>query len=152
METYRPARRSNGCLWGCLGVALVLVAPLLLAWGYGAWFFYTGFRESPLMRTAIEMARRDGLAQQALGSGISVTGVSSNMFAFVPGAGARNHYVLQLAGSKGLGSLEVTAHSEGPDSKIDSMILTGPDGRRYDLLRDTALPGKSGTPPAGDTI
>jgi hypothetical protein len=146
--TYRPRRRSNGCLWGCLGVALVVLAPLLFAWGYGAWFFYTGFRESPLMRTAIEMARRDGLAQQALGPDITVTEIESNMFAFIPGIGARNRYVLQLAGSKGFGTLDVTAHAEGAQSKIDAMILTGPNGRRYDLLHDTTLPGG----PPDDTI
>ncbi|HEX2759641.1 MAG TPA: hypothetical protein VHM27_03965, partial [Rhizomicrobium sp.] len=60
------------------------------------------------------------------------------------------HYVLQLAGSKGLGSLDVSAHSEGAQSKIDGMILTGPDGRRYDLLRHTALP--AGNPSPDDTI
>ena len=41
-----------------------------------------------------------------------------------------------------------TAHAEGAQSKIDAMILTGPNGRRYDLLHDTTLPGG----PPDDTI
>ena len=109
---------------------------------------YTGFRENPLMRTAIEMAQRDGLAQQVLGGDVAVEGVTSNMFAFMPGVGARNAYELQLSGPKGRGTLAVTASGQGAKSKIDSMILTGPDGRRYDLLHDTALPGG----PPDDTI
>jgi hypothetical protein len=32
------------------------------------------------------------------------------------------------------------------------MILTGPDGRRYDLLTDTPLPGNGTTPKLEDTI
>jgi hypothetical protein len=141
IRIYRPQRRSNGCLWGCLGLAAIVLVPLLFAWGYSAWIFYHGFRENPLMRTAIEMARRDGMAQQVLGPDITLVGVSENIFAFVPGLGTRNGYALELSGAHGQGRLEVTAHSERGASKIDNMILTGPNGRRYDLLHHTTLPG-----------
>lgn len=147
IQPHRPSS-SRGCLWGCLGVAVIVLAPLLFAWGYGAWVVYTGFRENPVMRAAIEMTQRDGLAQQALGQGIIVTGVASNIFTFMPGMGVRNGYALELSGSKGSGTLAVTSHGRGSQAKIDSMILTGPDGRRYDLLSDTVLPGG----PPDDTI
>src|SRR5689334_10756180 len=108
MREIRSERRSNGCLWGCLGVAVIVLAPFLFAWGYSAWIFYNGVRDNPLMRTAVEMTQRDGLAQQVLGSNIQVTGVTDNIFAFVPGIGSRNGYRLELSGTKGSGSLEVT--------------------------------------------
>ena len=137
----KTSRGSRGCLWGCLGVATIVLAPLLFAWGYAAWVVYTGFRENPMMRAALEMTQRDGLAQQALGPDIAVVGVANSIFAFVPGLGTRNGYLLELSGAKGNGTLEVTSHGRGAQAKIDRLILTGPDGRRYDLLKDTVLPG-----------
>ena len=138
---YRPVRSGRGCLWGCMGIAVIVLAPLLFAWGYGAWVVYSGFRDNPMMRTAVEMVQRDGLAQQALGHDIVLEGVASNIFSFMPGTGIRNGYELELSGSKGSGTLAITSHGRGAQAKIDSMILTGPDGRRYDLLHDTVLPG-----------
>ena len=52
---YVERPRSNGCLWGCMGVLLIVALPLIVSWGYGAWFLYRGFRDSPMMRTAIEL-------------------------------------------------------------------------------------------------
>jgi hypothetical protein len=138
-DTRPPPRAGRGCLWGCLGVAAIVLMPLIFAWGYTAWIVYTGFRENPMMRTAVEMAQRDGLAQQALGPDIAVEGVANSIFSFMPGTGTRNGYTLELSGAKGRGTLEVTSHGRGAQLKIDSMILTGPDGSRYDLLADKIL-------------
>ena len=143
-DTRLPARGGRGCLWGCLGVAAIVLMPLLFAWGYTAWIVYTGFRENPMMRTAVEMAQRDGLAQQALGPDIAVVGVANSVFSFMPGMGMRNGYLLELSGAKGRGTLEVTSHGRGAALKIDSMILTGPDGSRYDLLADKILSAPDG--------
>jgi len=135
---------SHGCLWGCLGVLLIVVLPLIVMWGYGAWFLYSGFRTSPMMRAAIELTQKDGLAQRVLGVPITVAGVQGNAFSFVPGIGARNAYVLQLNGSKASGTLSVTAHTQGSQAKIDTMMLTGPDGRQYDLLHHAPIPAEGG--------
>jgi hypothetical protein len=141
---YVERPRGNGCLWGCLGVALLVSLPFLVAGGYGAWFLQHGFRESPMMRAAIAMTERDGLAQSVLGRPITVTGVEGNAFNFSTGLGARNAYVLQLEGPRGAGTLAVTSHTESGQAKIDSMVLTGPDGRHYDLLHHGPVPGDSG--------
>jgi hypothetical protein len=137
---YVERPRSNGCLWGCLGVLLIVLLPLMVSWGYGAWFLYRGFRESPMMRTAIEMVQHDGLAQRVLGRPITITGMEGNTFTFVAGIGARNSYVLRLEGSRGPGTLAVTSHTEGARPKIDTMMLTGPDGQHYDLLHHAPVP------------
>jgi hypothetical protein len=152
IREYRVERRGQrGCLWGCLAVLVIVLAPLLLAWGYSAWFLYTGFRESPMVRTIVEMTRRDGLARQVLGAPITVVGVEGNAFSYMPGTGTRNRYVLRVEGPKGTGTLDVSGAGNGTP-KIDSMILTGPDGRRYDLLKDAPLPGGPVNRPPGDTI
>ena len=126
--------RGHGCLWGCLGVLVIVSLPFLFAWGYGAWFLWHGFRESPMMRTAIELVQHDGLAQRVLGRPITVLGVAGNAFTFSTGIGARNAYVLRLEGPRGRGTLAVTSHTEGSIARIDEMELTGPDGQKYDLL------------------
>jgi hypothetical protein len=40
----------------------------------------------------------------------------------------------------------VTSHSGLGGPRLDSAILTGPDGRRYDLLKHQALPMTPGSP------
>jgi hypothetical protein len=146
---YVERARGNGCLWGCLGVAMIVALPLIVAWGYGTWFLWHGFRESPMVRAAIAMTEHDGLAQRVLGSPITITGVEGNAFTFATGVGARSSYVLRLEGPRGQGTLAVTSHTEGRNAKIDALALTGPDGRQYDLLHHAPVPGDGGG--GGDT-
>jgi hypothetical protein len=137
---YYPPRRSNGCLWGCLILVLILALPPILAGGYGAWFLYDGYKRNPVLRVVGELVRSDGMAQQVLGSGAAVTGVAGNYYSWMPGT-TSNAYDVTLEGPKGQGRLAVTAHQTGfGQPKLDSAILTGPDGRRYDLLRHQQLP------------
>jgi len=154
IEPGRPERRGGGrgCLLGCLGVAVIVLAPILFAWAYSAWFLYANFRDSPIMRTVVEMTERDGLAQQVLGPPITVVGLEGNAFSYMPGMGARSEYRLVLQGSRATGTLTVTTGTGSGRARIERMILTGPDGRRYDLLTDRPLPGGPATPPSGDTI
>lgn len=137
---YSPQKRGNGCLWGCLILILLLALPPVLLGGYGAWFLYDGYRHNPVLRLVGELVREDGLAQEALGPGAIVAGVEGNVFSWVPGRSSDSYQVL-LEGPKGEGHLAVTAHHStfGPPS-LDSAILTGPDGRRYDLLKHRLLP------------
>jgi hypothetical protein len=137
-----PPRRGHGCLWGCLIVILILVIPPLLAAGYGAWYLWHGYRQDPVLRLAGELVREDGMAEQVLGYGAVVTGIEGNIFSWMPGL-ASDSYEVALQGPKGPGHLSVSAHHSGLGPlKLDSAILTGPDGKRYDLLKHQALPGE----------
>lgn len=138
---YYPPRRSNGCLWGCLIVLLIFLLPAILAGGYTGWFLWDGYKRVPVLRVAGELVREDGMAQQVLGHGAVITGVEGNYFAWMPGQ-SESAYDLALQGPKGRGRLSVTAHNA---TQLDSAILTGPDGRRYDLLKHQALPSDDGT-------
>jgi hypothetical protein len=141
---YYTPRRSNGCLWGCLIVLLLLFLPMIAAGGYGAWFFMDGYKRNPVLRVVGELVRQDGMARQVLGDGAVVTGVAGNYFSWMPGS-STNAYDVILDGPKGEGHLSVTSHSGFTGPKLDSAILTGPDGRRYDLLKHDVLPGEPGT-------
>jgi hypothetical protein len=143
---YYPPRRSNGCLWGCLIVLLLLALPPLLAGGYGAWFLWQGYKRDPVLRVAGEMVRRDGMAHMAMGDDVAITGVEGNYFSWMPGS-SDSAGIFRLAGSKGEGRLAVTAHTTAAGPRLDSAILTGPDGRRYDLLRHLVLPDKDPSRP-----
>ena len=138
-QPYYPPRRSNGCLWGCLILLLIFVLPPALLGGYGAWFLYDGFRHSPVLTVVNELVREDGMARQVLGEDAVVTGVDGNVFSWMPGK-TSHAYEVTLEGPKGEGHLAVTAHqpSFGPPT-LDSAILTGPDGRRYDLIKHREL-------------
>ena len=144
---YPPPRRGHGCLWGCLILLLILALPPVVIGGYGAWFLWDGYRRDPVLRMVSELVRSDGLAEQALGVGPEVTGVEGNMFSWMPG-GASHAYVVTLEGPKGEGHLAVTSHQSGLKAwKLDSAILTGPDGRRYDLIAHRILPREDGSRP-----
>ncbi|HUO02735.1 MAG TPA: cytochrome c oxidase assembly factor Coa1 family protein [Rhizomicrobium sp.] len=138
--------RSHGCLWGCLAIVVILFLPVLLAGGYGTWFLWQGFRHDPVMRTVTELVRRDGLAHQVLGDNVRIMGISGNVFSYVPGMGSHSAYDVRLEGSKAEGALEVEAETHGGRVNVTTMILTGPDGGRYDLLHNQILaPGSGAT-------
>jgi hypothetical protein len=108
--------------------------------GYGTWFLSDGYRRDPAFRAAAELVAQDGLVHLVLGRDAAVTGIEGNAFSFVPGMGASNAAILRLEGSKGSGTLAVTSHTQAGQTKFDSMVLTGPDGQRYDLLNHNTLP------------
>ncbi len=143
--TQQAPRRSNGCLWGCLAILAFIFLPVIVAGGYGAWFLYQGFRHDPVLRTVSELVRRDGLAHQVLGDDIHVTGMDGNAFSFVPGLGARTDYEVTLTGDKASGTLDVEADTSRGQVQIKSMILTLPNGGRYDLLHNIVLTEPSGS-------
>jgi len=135
-----PPQKRNGCLWGCLILLLILCLPPVLLGGYGAWFLYDGYKRNPVLRVVGELVREDGMAQQVLGRGAEVTAVEGNFFSWIPGR-LGNDFEMMLEGPKGEGHLAVRSHHRafGPPMLV-SAILTGPDGRRYDLLKHQRLP------------
>ena len=139
-----PPRPNRGCLWGCLAVLAFIFLPVLLAAGYGAWFFYQGYVNDPVLHGVVELVRHDGMAEMVLGENIHITGVEGSALSYMWG-GEAGSYVLDLAGSKSAGALRVTAKSEHGKLTVQSMILEGPQGSRYDLLHHVAQPSDSPT-------
>ena len=137
---YQRRGCGSGCMWGCLIILFLAALPVILASGWGAWMWTSGYKRDPALRLAAELVKSDGLAQQVLGSNIRVTGVESDSFSWMPGA-SKHSYDMTLEGSRAEGDLEVTAHADTAGPHLDSAILTGPDGRRYDLLKHQLLPG-----------
>lgn len=135
-----PPRRSNGCLWGCAALFVILTLPVLVAGGTWAWFFYQGWRHDPAVRLARELVERDGLARQVLGTPIIVTGVEGNAWSWTT-QGQSNAAILSLSGPKGEGTLEIHSHQDRSGPALDEATLTGPSGRKFDLLHHSALPG-----------
>ena len=137
---YQRRGCGSGCMWGCLILLFLLSLPVILGAGWGAWLWTSGYKRDPALRLAAELVKSDGLAQQVLGSNITVKGVESDSFSWMPGV-SRHSYDMQLEGSRAQGDLEITAHADQSGPHLDSAILTGPDGRRYDLLKHQILPG-----------
>ena len=137
---YQRRGCGSGCMWGCLIVLVLLSLPVILGAGWGTWLWTSGYKRDPALRLAAELVKSDGLAQQVLGSGITIKGVESDSFSWMPGM-SRHSYDMQLEGSRAQGDLEITAHADAAGPHLDSAILTGPDGRRYDLLKHQILPG-----------
>lgn len=137
---YQRRGCGSGCMWGCLVLVILVSLPVVLGAGWGAWMWTEGYKRDPALRLAAELVKSDGLAQQVLGAGITVKGVESDSFSWMPGA-SRHSYDMMLEGARAQGDLEVTVHADAAGPHLDSAILTGPDGRRYDLLKHQLLPG-----------
>lgn len=139
-----PPRRGNGCLWGCLGLVVLLCLPMILAAGYGSWFLWTGYKRNPVLRVVGELVRHDGTARMVLGDNIVITGVQGGVFSWIQGI-SQSATLVELEGSRGQGVLAVTSHNEAGGPKLDSAILTGPDGGRHDLLRGVTIRAPDGS-------
>lgn len=156
-----PPRRSHGCLWGCLGAALLAIVVAGGAFGYLGWYLYSGFKSDATLQTVMRVVSGDQVARAVLGNDITVTNLeSSSVNADL--SGKTNSYVAHLKGSKAEGTLSATVVTpHGGKSAITTLLLTGPDGHQYNLQTggDGAVPGptnidhKSGNGPAqgGDT-
>jgi hypothetical protein len=135
-----PPRSGRSCLFGCLGALAVLLLPLLLVSAYSAWFFYQGFHHSPVLQAVTALVRHDGTAEQVLGSDIQITGVEGDSMSFMTQLGSHSAYLVTLRGSRASGTLAVAADTVQGHLHVDSMILVGPDGTRYDLMQHTVTP------------
>ncbi len=140
-----PPRRSHGCLWGCLGVVLLAI---LLGGGamlWSGWYVYQGFKSDPAMQTVVAIVQSNRTARDVLGDNIAVLDVQSERFTATLGQHNEKSatYTAQLQGSKGRGELHVTLHATTGALKVVSMILTGPDGTRYNLTDNTLTPSNN---------
>jgi hypothetical protein len=135
-----PSRSSSGCLKGCLVALALILLPMILVGGYGAWFLWQGFRDDSTLAAVAQLVRHDGMAEAVLGENIQITGVEGNAFSFAPGLGTQDAYVVTLSGSRAGGQLAVDASTDHGRVHINSMILIGPNGDRYDLMHHTMSP------------
>ena len=128
-----PPRSGHGCLWGCLIAAVIAIVAIVGAMSYGGWWLYSGFRNDPTLHAVINTVNGDQIARAVLGDNIQITYLESSNIAEDLATGKHASYVAHLRGTKGEGTLAVTVDATGDRTHITSMILTGPDGRTYDL-------------------
>ena len=138
MDPYsqqQPAsRRSNGCLWACLGTVIAAAVIVVGVFGFGAWYFYKGFERDSRVQFILQTVRDDPRAQAVLGKNIKLLQMEIHTFDYSTGKGGTASYVLRLAGSEGEGELKVDLDIKRDGPKITLMVLTGKDGREHYLV------------------
>lgn len=139
----QPRRSGHGCLWGCLIALAIAIAAVIGAMSYFGWFFASGFKDSPTLRMVMEVVNGDETARAILGDNIEITSLESSSFADDTIVGKRESYVARVKGGRAEGTLSVTVDSHAALKHITSLVLTGPDGRTYDLTssQSRAPPG-----------
>jgi hypothetical protein len=139
-----PPPRRHGCLNGCL-VAAGIVFLVLLAGGGGIWWYMTsGYKNNETLKAATVELNQDQTARSVLGDNIEITGLSGTHYATDLANGTSESYVAHLKGSKAEGDLAVDAETPPHGQRhFTKLILTGPDGKTYDLLH-----ASEGTPGA----
>jgi hypothetical protein len=138
----QDAPRRHGCLWGCLTMVALVCLPFVLAAGYAAWFWTTGYARDPVLRGVVELVRQDGTAERVLGENIHIAGVEGSGFSTMWGE-QNSAYVVKLEGSKGRGDLRVIAGRKNGQLNVQRMVLDAPDGTRYDLMHHTIEPSRN---------
>ena len=129
-----PPRRRSGCLWGCLGLLLIIVIGIGGVIGYSAWFLHKNFDNDYRIQTIMAIVRNDSRAAAVLGRNITIMEVESHTFAMTTEAGKTASYTLHLIGSNGEGVLKVDLDLNGKKAKVTLMVLTGSDGHPHTLV------------------
>lgn len=141
-----PPRRSHGCLWGCLIAAGIALAAIIGVAAYTGWFLTSGFKDNDTIKAATTILTKSSVARSVLGDNIEVESVGSYNFSTDLATGKDESYVAKVKGSKGEGTLDIKAKTPpGGVRKFTQLILTGPDGKKYNLLMPAEDSG--GTPP-----
>jgi hypothetical protein len=126
-------------LWGCLIAAVIAITAIVGAVSYGGWWLYSGFKNDPTLHVVINTVNGDQIARSVLGDNIEITNLESSNVSEDLTAGKHASYVAHLRGTRGEGTLAVTVDATGERAHIISMILTGPDGRTYDLTHSQPM-------------
>ena len=134
LQGPQEPRRRSGCLWGCLGLVLIVVIGLGGVFGYSAWFLHKGLESDSRIQTIMAIVRNDSRAAAVLGRNITITEVESHTFAMTTEAGKTASYTLHLIGSNGEGVLKVSLDLNGKKAKVTLMVLTGSDGHPHTLV------------------
>jgi hypothetical protein len=125
---------------------VILIAALLgggsLLWT--GWSLYQDVGSGPATEKVLALVKSNPTARDVLGDNIKVLDVQSERFTAVLGDHKEKSatYTADLQGSKSHGQLHVTLHAADGNGamKVVSMILTGPDGTRYNLTDNTLTP------------
>ena len=127
-------RRSHGCLWGCLGLVLVVLLVSGAVVGYSAWILHKAFLNDARLQTIMAIDHNDTRAEAVLGRNIIFTNVDSHTFDKPKGAGKTAFYMLRLIGTNGTGVLKVNLDLSHGKTKVTLMVLTGSDGHPHTLV------------------
>ena len=129
-----PPRRRSGCLWGCLGLLLIVVVGLGGVFGYSAWFLHKSFDNDSRLQTIMAIVQSDPRAAAVLGRNIHIVEVESRTFAMGTGIGKSESFTLRLIGTNGEGVLKADLDLSGGKTKVILMVLTGTDGHPHTLV------------------
>ena len=129
----QPRHSGHGCLWGCLFAALIAITAIVGAFSYFGWYFSSGYKEQSDAGDGETQVNGDQIAQAVLGDNIQITALHSSSIMQDTNTGRHEAYIASVKGSKAEGSVSVSVDTSGKMKRITSLILTGPDGRSYDL-------------------
>jgi hypothetical protein len=138
-----PYRSGHGCLWGCLIAVLIALGVFAVAISYSGWWLTSGFKSNKTLHFVVETINSEQIARAVLGDNIRIVDLQSSSISSDTTTGTHEAFVARVQGSKAEGTLNVTVETRSGNSRITSMILTGPDGSTYDLTisRPLAPPG-----------
>ncbi len=140
-EQQRPARRTLWSVLGFgiipLGIAGIVVAGAAIYFGY---YMFFGYRSDPLLQTVMIAIQHSAAARPILGDNIAITGLPF-YDSCTDASGQTARYDFSVRGSKGAAAVSAAVFVPDGRPEIKTIVLTSPDGHRYDLAGDAAAEG-----------
>lgn len=128
-DTPKPARRRPGCLWGCLGVFLLVVVLAAGGIWFTAWKVYREFQNDTQLTAILDAVRSNPRAEAILGRDFRVMEIERHTFPMPKGKGHAQTYRLVLIGGGGESQVDVRLEPSKSGMSIVMMQLTAPNGQ-----------------------
>jgi Cytochrome oxidase complex assembly protein 1 len=124
---------GTGVLVGCLAplalIGLLIVGGLI----YGGYYLFNGYKHDASLQTVMAAVQHNPIAHAVLGDNIAIAGMPSYNFRYNAGRHYAS-YVFSVRGSKANGTIHAGVSIAAGKTTIRALMLTGPDGRNYELV------------------
>jgi hypothetical protein len=119
---------------------VIAIVAVVVAVDYGAWYFGNFLKNDAAAEMVIAALKSDRTARSVLGDDIQFVSVTSASTVETLATGKTTSFIARVKGSTAEGAVSATVVSHDHVNKITVLILTGPDGRTYDLLHAPQAP------------
>ena len=127
---------SRGFVWGCLTPIIAVGVIVIALAGYAGYYAFFAYKSDAAYQLVISDVQASATARELLGNDIQLSGFPGYSYSYSTETGHTANYHFAVKGSKAEGNVEADLVYQGERPIVRSLVLTGPNGLKYDLLTD----------------
>ncbi len=135
-ETPKKQGWSRGFIWGCLTPIIVVGIIVIVLAGYAGYYAFFAYKSDAAYQLVMADVQASATARGILGNDIQLSGFPGYSYSYSTETGHTANYHFTVKGSKAEGQVEADLVYRGEQPIVRSLVLTGPDGLKYNLLTD----------------